>query len=84
MVTKGPLPVATNSTDGWASTLQKRRPVSRDFQFNCIFGSSHCATLSAAVSEQRNGIRTFNSGTHLDAGGSGLDPNVRDALETLK
>ena len=21
---------------------------------------------------------------HLDAGGSGLDPNVRDALETLK
>ena len=21
---------------------------------------------------------------HLDAGGAGLDPNVRDALETLK
>jgi hypothetical protein len=32
----------------------------------------------------RNGIRMFRSGTHLDAGGSGLDPNVRDALETLK
>jgi hypothetical protein len=66
MVTKGPLPVATNSTDGWVSTLQKRRPVSRDFNLIGFSDRSIARPYRHHFRNGRNRIRMFRSGTQPD------------------